>query len=506
MKKQLALLAFATAICSSAAIQPAVAIRFDDNHTVERWETLAKVFRKHNVRFSFSIIPMFREQQDPAWCKKICQLQDEGFEVMDHTPQHTTVTVTLPAGDPRLETLKTASFVDHIYKNKVCIKCYPAESKFSAPFAVKIFDKNKITATDKTPFKLARRMNFEIDGKHYYLTSTPQAGVFKLITIWNEDNVVLPDGEKTARRCLKESFDLAEGGYDFLIQCSQDGFRKIGLKKMPRVWIQPGGYYPHLAMDKLANALRKYDYISGSCQQNGSMKGYLDPEFEDRRFSMLWGDFNFEKLKFAPQKTRIADTLACRKVAIGSSHLTPAQRDGKLKEYAAMYEQLLPWLKANNIKVMTQGELAEHLRDTKIAPKENIMPSLAKDIDENNRPDGYIWRKGSGAWDKKAAAISIKGKGVLLKVKELCGLPKCKVRFSMEVQGKAQGKVTVHLIDSLKKPCGMFEITLNENSKDWQAKEMVFDIPEKCAALNFAITAATPSNCKVRNLDLRAAK
>ena len=506
MKKQLTVIASATAICSSAAIQPAVAIRFDDNHTVERWEALASVFRKYDARFSCSIIPMYGEEKDPQWCQKICQLESEGFEIMDHTPQHTTVTVTLPADDIRLEKLKNAPFVDHIYKNKICIKCYPANSTFSQPFQVKIFDKNKVVATNKTPFKLARRMNFEINGKFYFLNRTKKPDVFELVTLWEEDNVALPDGVVTARRCLKERFELAEGGYDFLIQCSQEGFRKIGLKKMPRVWIQPGGNYPHLGIEKLSAALRKYNYISASRSQNESMKGYLDPEFEDRRFSMRWGNFNLEKLKFEPQKTRIADTLACRKVAIGSSHITPARRDGKLKEYVAMYELLLPWLKANNIKVMTQGELAEHLRDTKIDPKENIMPSLAKDIDENNRPDGYIWRKGSGAWDKKAAAISIKGKGVLLKVKELCGLPKCKVRFSMEIQGKAQGKVTVHLIDSLKKPCGMFEITLNENSKDWQAKEMVFDIPEKCAALNFAITAATPSNCKVRKLDLRAAQ
>ena len=79
MKKQLTVIASATAICSSASIQPAVAIRFDDNHTVERWEALACVFRKYDARFSCSIIPMYGEEKDPQWCQKICQLESEGF-------------------------------------------------------------------------------------------------------------------------------------------------------------------------------------------------------------------------------------------------------------------------------------------------------------------------------------------------------------------------------------------------------------------------------------------
>ena len=65
--------------------------------------------------------------------------------------------------------------------------------------------------------------------------------------------------------------------------------------------------------------------------------------------------------------------------------------------------------------------------------------------------------------------------------------------------------MTIQLIDSLKKPCGKFELPLNEFSQEWKTKEMVFDIPENCAALNFAITADKPAVCKVRKLDLRAA-
>ena len=500
MKKTIAMLFGSAAVCSSAAIQPAVAFRFDDNHTVERWEALADVFRKNNVRFSCSIIPMYGEEKDPAWCKEICKLESEGFEIMDHTPQHTTNTVTFAPNDPRLAKLAKEPFVDHINGRKVCLKYTVGVSKFSKPFTVKIFDKNKVSSTTK----LARRMNLEIDGKHYYLMPTENAEVFQLITIWEEKNVNLPDGEKTVRRCLKESFELADGGCEFLIECSQEAFRRIGLKKMPSVWIQPGGYYPHLGIEKLSKALRKYNYVSASCPQNTSMKGYADPEFEERRYSMRWGNFNLEGFNLQLQKTKIANTLACRKIAICSSHLTPARRDGKLKEYLAMYEQLLPWLKANNINVMTQGEITAHLQNTKIDLNENIMPSLADDIDGNNVPDGYAIKK-TCKWNKEDQTIQLKGKGLLLYVKELCGLPRNKVKFSLDVKGEVKGEVTIELIDSLKKDCGKQKLVL-KNSADWQKYEMEFVIPENCAALNLLLIAPGQTNCTVRNLELRAIK
>ena len=500
MKKELAIICGSVAICCSAAPQPAVAFRFDDNHTVRIWETLASVFRKHDARFSASIIPYWNNDiKKSDWCQKICQLESEGFEIMDHTPNHNTSAITLPEGDPRLTALKNAPFVDHINGRKVCLKYSVGTSTFSKPFTVKVFDKNKVTSTST----LARRMNLEIDGKHYYLDPTKDKNVFKLVTIWNEGNVNLPDGERTVRRCLKERFLLTDGGYDFMIQCSQDGFRKIGLKKMPRVWIQPGGFYPHLSIDKLMGALRRHNYISASCAENASMKGFADPGIENSRFSMRWGTFNLEKLQLKPAQTRIADTIACRRTAICSSHVAPERKYGKLKEYVAMYEQLLPWLKENNIKVMTQGELAEYLMTAKIDPDENVMPDLNKDIDKNNRPDGYQLAKTVSC---VKGELIIKGKGLLVKVNELCGLPKGKVKFALEYKGSFAGKITFNLLDSIAKEIESKAFDLNEKAGDWKKSEFTFEIPANCAGLDFTVSSGQPVDCMMRSFELRAVK
>lgn len=487
------------AVCCSAAIQPAVGFRIDDNHTVRIWDTLAGVFKKHNARFSCSIIPFFgSDLKNADWRKKICELESEGFEIMDHTPNHSSNYVTFPEGDPRVAAFKDKPFVHHVTGRKVCLKYTPGTSSFSEPFTVKIFDKNKVSSSSR----LARRMNLEIDGKHYYLTPTKDKSVFKLLTIWNEDNVNLPDGEKTVRRCLKERFQLADGGYDFLIQCSQDGFRKIGLKKMPRVWIQPGGYYPHLGINKLAEALRRNNYISASCSDNASMKGFADPGFDLSCYSMRWGNFNLENLKLQTSQTKIADTIACRRVAICSSHVAPERKYGKLKEYAAMYDQLLPWLKENNIKVMTQSELAEYLKSVKIDPKENIMPDLFRDIDKNKRPDGYRLGKTVSCVNGE---ITLKGKGMLVKVQELCGLHKGKVQFKLESKGSFSGKIHFKFIDSTQQLINSKSIVFNTNSEDWKKSAFEFEIPSQSAALDFMITADNPVKCAMRAFDLRAA-
>ena len=145
MKKSIALLLCSGAVCCSAAIQPAVAFRFDDNHNIRIWDTLSDVFRRNNVRFSCSIIPYWSNDLNKAdWCKKICQLESEGFEIMDHTPNHNTSAITLPEGDPRWGTLKDAPFVDHINGRKVCLKYSVGNSTFSKPFTIKIFDKNRV--------------------------------------------------------------------------------------------------------------------------------------------------------------------------------------------------------------------------------------------------------------------------------------------------------------------------------------------------------------------------
>ena len=474
----------------------AVCFRYDDNQSEKVWQALGDVFRKHDARFCMSLIPCAYGSGNPQWRKLICQMEAEGFEILDHTPQHNTLSMRLPEDSPLLKELATAPFVDHINGNKVCLKYYVGSSTVIKEVKIDIRNKNQILC--KTPgASILHRSVLDFNGKQYYAVKNNDKML--LYSIWGENNIVMPDTSDIPVKVLKTAFRPYPGALDFLVKQSQEGFRKIGLKKMPTVWILPGGLYPHYETEGLREVLIKYGYVSASAPSFPSCKGFNDPEWERNRFAMRWGDFNLENLNLQMSKHKIAMITACNRVAIGSSHVSPARR-GKLKEYVALHDELLAWLKKNNIKVMTQSELALYLRDHKIDPNKNIMPSFARDIDGDGLPDGYIFGRKSSF--KDGAAV-LAGKGSLLSVQQLCGLPGGKVRFAADWQGTFDGEVRFVFRGS-KATLGEKIEKLALNNSPETKKEFVFEIPQGTVALNFVISSnSEKSRVILKNPELR---
>lgn len=484
---------FAAAVSANA---DAVSFRYDDNQSVEIWQTLADVFRKHDARFGLSLIPCSFGADNAEWRKLICQLESEGFEIYDHTPQHNTLSMRLPEDSPLLKELANAPFVDHINGNKVCLKYYVGSSTVIKTVKIDIRNKNQILC--KTPgAEIAHRAMLDFNGKQYYAVKNKD--ILQLYSIWGENNIEMPDTNDVEVKVLKHAFRPYPGAMDFLVKQSQEGFRKIGLKKMPKVWIGPGGLYPHFETEGLREVLLKYGYVSASTSFFASPKGFNDPDWERNRFAMRWGTFNLENMNLQLSKRLIAMTTACNRVAIASSHVKPA-RSGKLKEYAALHDQLLAWLKKNNIKVMTQSELAMYLRDHKIDPDKNIMPAFSRDIDEDGRPDGYVFsRKTTFA----NGAVRLTSKGNLLEIKQLCGLPEGKVKFTADWSGTFDGKINF-VFHSSKAKLGEQTLPVAFTNSPGVKSEFEFDIPKGTSALHFSIVSGSDKNkALLKNLDLR---
>ena len=488
---------FAAAVSANA---DAVSFRYDDNQSVEIWQTLADVFRKHDARFGLSLIPCSFGADNAEWCKLICQLESEGFEIYDHTPQHNTLSMRLPEDSPLLKELANAPFVDHINGNKVCLKYDLGSSTVIKTVKIDIRNKNEIVC--KTPgATINHRSMLDFNGKQYYAVQNKDK--LQIYSIWGENNIEMPDTNDVEVKVLKHAFRPYPGAVDFLVKQSQAGFRKIGLKKMPTVWIQPGGLYPHYETEGLGEVLLKHGYVSASTASFKSAKGFNDPDLERSAFAMRWGDFNLENLNLQLAKYKIARATACHRVAIGSSHVTPARR-GKLKEYAALHDELLVWLKKNNIKVMTQSELALYLRDHKIDADKNIMPAFSRDIDGNGRPDGYdLARKTSFS----NGAFNLVHMGNLLSINKLCGLPQGKVKFTADWEGTFAGQIKFIFIGSKGRVLGQQIIPVEFSKSKGVKSESVFDIPKGTVALQFIIISNNAkSKAVLKNLDLRAAK
>ena len=491
MFKRLFLAVFLCAGTAVTALPKVVCFRFDDNQSADIYGKLGDVFRKNNVRFSMSLIPLHGQAFNKKWREVICSLEKDGFEIMDHTPSHNTLSFPLEMSDP-LRKLADKSFTDHTSERKVYLKYDYGVSRFSPVFKVKISGKNKISGN-----KLLKvRALVKIRDRFYYVYSARGKGEFLLRSIWSEDNVVLPDEENVPAQICYPAFSPVPGALEYMITVSREKFRQIVLKKMPNILIQPGGFYPLMGRNALAKVLKEQGYISSTGIPAG-YKGFGDPDIAVSRYAMDWADFNLESMNFEREKTKIADTIACNRVAIGASHVRIAGK-GKLPEYLLLHDKLLRWLAEKNIKVCTQSEASEILASTKIIRKENVLPDLACDLDGNGRPDGWFASAGV-KFNKKI--ITVNGKGRVLFVRSLCGLPRGKVRLVMDCENFGKGTVRFRFYNSQKKVCGSWTKTFQSTlRKKWTFE---LNIPADCAALDFEIHKNTPFTGKIYQLELR---
>lgn len=490
----LKLLCLAVLLCigeTLSALPKIVCFRFDDNQTADIYRKLGDVFRKNNARFSLSLIPLHGQAFNKKWREVICSLEKDGFEIMDHTPSHNTLSFPLEKGEP-LRKLSGKSFTDHTSERRVYLKYDPGVSRFSPVFKVKISGKNKISGN-----KLLKvRSLVKIRDRFYYVYTALGNGEFLLRSIWAENNVVLPDEDNVPAQICYPSFSPAPGALEFMIKVSREKFRQIGLNKMPRVLIQPGGFYPLMGRNALAKVLKEQGYISSTGIPAG-YKGFGDPDIAVSRYAMDWADFNLESMNLEREKTRIADTVACNRIAIGASHVRVGGKE-KLPEYLLLHEKLLRWLAEKNIKVCTQSEASELLASTKIDRKNNVLPDLACDLDGNGRPDGWF---ASGRVKFNKGVVTLCGKGRGLYVRSLCGLPRGKVRLVIDHEKLGRATVRIKFCNSLKKSCGIW--TKNLQSSDRKKDNFEVNIPADCAALDFEIIRNSSSDGKIYQLELR---
>jgi hypothetical protein len=491
MLKRLFLAVFLCAGTAVTALPKVVCFRFDDNQSADIYGKLGDVFRKNNVRFSMSLIPLHSQAFNKKWREVICSLEKDGFEIMDHTPSHNTLSFPLEMSDP-LRKLADKSFTDHTSERKVYLKYDYGVSRFSPVFEVKISGKNKISGN-----KLLKvRALVKIRDRFYYVYSARGKGEFLLRSIWSEDNVVLPDEENVPAQICYPAFSPVPGALEYMITVSREKFRQIGLKKMPKILIQPGGFYPLMGRNALAKVLKEQGYISASGIPAG-YKGFGDPDIAITRYAMDWADFNLESMNLEREKTKIADTIACNRVAIGARHVRIAGK-GKLPEYLLLHDKLLRWLAEKNIKVCTQSEASEILASTKIIRKENVLPDLACDLDGNGRPDG--WFSSAGVNFNKGTVV-FGSKGRALFVRSLCGLPGGKVRLMIDHEKLGNVSVRIRFCNSLKKTCGIRTKNLQSSLRKKDTFE--FTIPANCAALDLEIIRKGSDSGKIYQLELR---
>ena len=486
--------------------QDAAAFRFDDNQPPERWDALREVFKKHNARFSIALNLANALKNGEKYHQKLRQLEEEGYEVMDHTPSHAAL-IFRSSDKTLIAKYANAPFVDHATGNTLYFKFIPRLEKERGKLLVNLANGSEITpANEKT--KLKSYTFVKCRDKYYFIIRNNMTEKFQLVSVWEEKNVNLPDTMNMELRIYPNWGIPAPGSIEFLVQQTRSAAAKIGLKKNPLVWIQPGGAQIFFSADDLGPILKKAGYVSASTFPNPSLKGFMDPHFERNAYAMRWGPFTLENMKLEPAKRQIADCIATHRAAIGSSHIMPARKGkAEMMKYARLHDELLSWLEENNIKVLTQSELANHLKTFKFNTKENIFPSLARDINGDGIPDGYVPSKNVNITNGEA---SFQKRGRVLYIPSLCALPHGPAVFSIEAKGNVKMKLRFEYCNDTK---GIWtqkakikteELTFHKPADDWTKFTGELNIPEDANFLRFSLINLTDgAETSCRNLDLR---
>ena len=473
--------------------QDAVAFRFDDNQPPERWEALGEAFKKHNARFSFAVNLTNALNNGEKYHQKLCQLEQEGFEVMDHTPNHNALL--FRSSDKELiAKYANAPFVDHATENTLYFKFIPRSEKGGDKLNVDLVNGCEISPADeKTKLKPYTFVKYQ--DKYYFIVRHYKTKKLQLVSLWEERNVNLPDARNMELQKYPNWGIPAPGSIEFLVEQTRSAAAKIGLKKNPTVWIQPGGAQIIFSADELGPILKKVGYVSAATYPNAALKGFMDPHFERNAYAMMWGPFTLENMKIEPAKRIIADFTATHRVAIGSSHIIPA-RKGKeeMMKYVQLHDELLTWLAENNIKVLTQSELANHLKTFRIDPKKNIFPSLTRDINGDGIPDGY------NNFPKEVkitnGEVSFQKRGRVMSVSNLCALPQGPAVFSIELKGKVKVGLIFEYYNDAKGISRATKIkteklVFDKSVEDWTKFTGELNIPEGANCLRFSMFNST---------------
>ena len=240
--------------------QDAVAFRFDDNQPPERWFALGEVFKKHNVRFSAAVNLANALAKGSAYHQKLRQLEAEGFELMDHTPNHNAL-LFRSSDKALIAKYANAPFVDHATENTLYFKFIPRPEKERGKLPVDLANGSEITPADEKT-KLKSYTFVRHQDKYYFIVQNSKTKKFQLVSVWEERNVNLPDARNMELQIFPNWGIPAPGSIEFLVEQTRSAAAKIGLKKSPVVWIQPGGAQIYFSADELGPILKKVGYVS----------------------------------------------------------------------------------------------------------------------------------------------------------------------------------------------------------------------------------------------------
>lgn len=335
--------------------------RFDDNKSCDQWRRLAEVFEKHGLHFSLAV-NSGTAVKDSERTKLLKELSERGHEIMDHTPFHTSMRLTVT--DP--EKYAKGDYIDHIDKNQIYFKIRFNPSHQQNRKMTLSFDGNRILTERSEDLKWLSAGKFLVfpDGSIYGVGRKENDPI--LVNKYGENkidlNLMASMKDVPVILADRMAFEVADDGLALLAETSRINHKKMGLPP-PRTFIIPGGWgvYPNAEQIQRVYGDR-FGYAAGDGFYN--RPGVLEGKRIDRfRMTPFWESLERHDVK--EEIDILEKQLESGRVIPIISHLWCTNIPGGFDELLKRHDQLLDWVVEKKIPVKTYAEWADLIQTEK---------------------------------------------------------------------------------------------------------------------------------------------
>lgn len=221
-----------------------ICFRVDDNKPVRQWIEFADVFNRYGMKFCAALCPG-RIAGDESYIRFVRTLQDQGHEIMDHTPLHSVDKLPLPRGADA-DTWRAMPGVDHVDESLVYLT-YAEIDTSALPERRADISGNRMTGRTLRDLADTNQTRFiavylPCIGRAFRFRQLEQSGDTALVlhSFWDEDNVDLGEHRDIVYHKLgKSDVRMTLAARRLLAESSLSLFEDLGLDRAV-TWIQPG--------------------------------------------------------------------------------------------------------------------------------------------------------------------------------------------------------------------------------------------------------------------------
>ncbi|MCP5064826.1 MAG: T9SS type A sorting domain-containing protein [Ignavibacteriae bacterium] len=448
-----------------------ICFRIDDNRELSKFNEYAAIFDKYDQKFSFSLNlaeDEFGTDFDGTYKTGIKQMQNNGHELMDHTPNQRTNYFTTKYSLSEYQTsnnniLDFIEGIDHIVeisssKNKICLEIMEIDTNQ----AIGSGKADLISSGDSVVIHNYSWQEILINYVYYlYFPEIDQLVVIPLnysgstqpiedfwgdqVNVDNCENLTYYSFDRSQIHLTKDAIKVLAN--ESLKLANEYGF------SYPKTWIQPGGIFPWVNKLHLKEALEELNYLAGATYPGDAKQVFNEYNpTNDLNFAMQWGDFLEDEKDLEYNKSVIAQDYAKHHMLIGHSF---DDINFHWEEFLIKTDSLIAWAVRLGIPIKTYSEWADILYNQNPDPYENIFPPLNVDLDNNGIPDGYgnlyysndyyigTWEIDSELLTQEGYCYSISSTGGIARVQDLGGIEKGKNNFEIWTKGEQGDSIEV---------------------------------------------------------------